>query len=73
MSGMSEQLVSRAEAAKLLGKSKSWLQWMAREGRGPPYQVIAGRYLYDAAALLAWVTEGAQARVDAVRDGLGLG
>ncbi len=56
-------LVTRAEAAKILGKSKSWLQWAAREGKGPPYQVIGGRYLYPRRDVELWLSvKGALAR-----------
>ena len=50
-----EPWVSKAQVANYLGRSKRWVELMAREGM--PSRMIGGRRAYRLSEVDAWVTE----------------
>jgi predicted DNA-binding transcriptional regulator AlpA len=53
-----DQFLDTAQAAHLIGYSKSTLEWWRGEGRGPRYYKMSGRVRYRQADLAAWMNLG---------------
>lgn len=51
------QIVSRSEAARLLGVSVGYLAYRAWKGGGPAYSRIGQRTFYDVQELMRWIDE----------------
>jgi hypothetical protein len=52
---VTEQLLTRVEAARILGCSPRVLDAWAYRGEGPPYYRIGKRAMYRASELDAWI------------------
>jgi len=53
--GQFESWVSKAQVASYLGRSKRWVELMAREGM--PSRMIGGRRAYRLSEVDAWIVE----------------
>jgi predicted DNA-binding transcriptional regulator AlpA len=53
--GRFEPWVSKAQVASYLGRSKRWIELMAREGM--PSRMIGGRRAYRLSEVDAWIVE----------------
>ncbi len=54
---MGDELLTEAEAARLLRIAPRTLRWWRSKGTGPPYVRLGRRVMYRRAAVLKWLEE----------------